>query len=630
MTPLRQERDRLGWSRARLAHDLERRAQGRFTLATRRSLLRMISGWESGSRDTSEPYRTLLAEAYGRTPDELGMNGGTDRARSDIGLLYASSMSEALSVLSDLARFDDMGHVAVTQGRYQPDALNAACLDWLFGASAPAIEIRSQRQVTHHEVEEIRTTTEMFDGLDRKFGGEGCRGMAVKYLREAVLPRIDAVKNEATERELFRATAVLCELIGWMSYDTSRNSLAQRYFTQALRFAGAAGDRAYAAYVLSSMADQALFLQRTDQALRLAKVARDASERANVPVAMTEACMFEARAHAARGDASECKTALLQAEANYNRIASDESPTWASHWSEVLFASHAGTCWIDLDRPAQAEGLIQLVWDSAKDQTRRRVYSGVQLARIALLRGDADQASAYGIGALESTSGSTSHRSRQQLVDLRDRLKPHTNRSGVRVPGAGSTAPSKLTADGTHAVLIEYRKPVTLAEDLEAEGQPEREFHVGIASRLPRKRIASGALVRDASDRILFVVPAYKPYLDIPGGVAEEGESPLAACRREVQEEIGLGLTIGRLLVVDWIPAQGVWPDGVMFIFDGGHLTDKEATRLKPTDEELIGLKLLTFEQAEPSLRPSMARRVESAIDALKEDSPRYLEFGRP
>jgi hypothetical protein len=67
------------------------------------------------------------------------------------------------------------------------------------------------------------------------------------------------------------------------------------------------------------------------------------------------------------------------------------------------------------------------------------------------------------------------------------------------------------------------------------------------------------------SDRILFVVPAYKPYLDIPGGVAEE----------------------------------------------------------------LIGLKLLTFEQAEPPLRPSMARRVESAIDALKEDSSRYLEFGR-
>lgn len=392
----------------------------------------MISGWESGSRDTSEPYRTLLAESYGRPPEELGMNGGTDRARSDIGLVYASSMSDALAVLADLARFDDMGHVAVTQGRYQPEALNAACLDWLFGAAKlDIVETRSRRQVTHRDIDEIKTTTEMFDGLDRKFGGDGCRGMAVKYLREGVLPRMGAAKDETTERELYRATAVLCELIGWMSYDTSRNSLAQRYFTQALRFADAAGDRAYAAYVLSSMADQALFLRRSDQALRLAQVARDASERANVPVAMTEAYVFEARALAARGDASGCRAALQRAEASYNRIVPGESPAWASHWSEVLFASHAGTCWVELNKPVEAEALIQLVWDSAKDQTRRRVYSGVQLARIALLRGDVDQASAYGIGALESTNGSTSHRSHQQLVDLRDRLKPHASRASV-------------------------------------------------------------------------------------------------------------------------------------------------------------------------------------------------------
>jgi len=178
-------------------------------------------------------------------------------------------------------------------------------------------------------------------------------------------------------------------------------------------------------------------------------------------------------------------------------------------------------------------------------------------------------------------------------------------------------------------VLIEYRRAVTLAEDLEAEGEPEREFNVGIAGRLPRKRVAGGALVRDQDDRILFVVPGYKPYLDIPGGVAEQDESPLAACRREVQEEIGLGLTIGRLLVVDWIPAHGVWPDGVMFIFDGGRLTGEEAAGLRPTDDELVGLKLLTYEQAEPLLRPSMARRIDSAIGALAEDGPRYLEFGR-
>jgi len=66
-----------------------------------------------------------------------------------------------------------------------------------------------------------------------------------------------------------------------------------------------------------------------------------------------------------------------------------------------------------------------------------------------------------------------------------------------------------------------------------------------------------------------------------------------------------------------------------MSIFDGGRLTAEEASGLKPVDDELVGLKLLTFEQAEPLLRPSMARRIDSAIGALAEDGPRYLEFGR-
>lgn len=59
---------------------------------------------------------------------------------------------------------------------------------------------------------------------------------------------------------------------------------------------------------------------------------------------------------------------------------------------------------------------------------------------------------------------------------------------------------------------------------------------------------------------------------EIPGGVAEHDESPLDACRREIREELGFELAIGDLLVVDWVPAHGVWFDGLMFIFDGGRV----------------------------------------------------------
>ncbi|WP_323379351.1 NUDIX hydrolase [Streptomyces durbertensis] len=86
--------------------------------------------------------------------------------------------------------------------------------------------------------------------------------------------------------------------------------------------------------------------------------------------------------------------------------------------------------------------------------------------------------------------------------------------------------------------------------------------------RMARPRMASGAVFFDAEDRVLLVRPSEKPMWEIPGGYIETGESPLAACRREVQEELGITPTIGSLLVVDWAPspAEG---NTVLCVFDG-------------------------------------------------------------
>jgi 8-oxo-dGTP diphosphatase len=82
-------------------------------------------------------------------------------------------------------------------------------------------------------------------------------------------------------------------------------------------------------------------------------------------------------------------------------------------------------------------------------------------------------------------------------------------------------------------------------------------------------RVAAGALVRDPAGRVLLVRPTYKAGWDVPGGYVEPGETPSQACRRELDEEIGLRLRPGRLLVVDWAPhpEEG---DKVLFVFDGG------------------------------------------------------------
>jgi ADP-ribose pyrophosphatase YjhB (NUDIX family) len=171
---------------------------------------------------------------------------------------------------------------------------------------------------------------------------------------------------------------------------------------------------------------------------------------------------------------------------------------------------------------------------------------------------------------------------------------------------------------------------VGLVDDLREEGEPEREGHPGIAARMPRKRIAAGALIRDDHRRILFVVPNYRPWLDIPGGVVEADEPPKAACRREVAEEVGLDLVVGRLLVIDWLPTHGVWGDALNLIFDGGTIDAETMDGATAQDDELDGLALLSLAEASGRLRPSQTRRLAAAVAALDETAPRYLEFGRP
>jgi 8-oxo-dGTP diphosphatase len=53
----------------------------------------------------------------------------------------------------------------------------------------------------------------------------------------------------------------------------------------------------------------------------------------------------------------------------------------------------------------------------------------------------------------------------------------------------------------------------------------------------------------------------------------EAEESPHAACRREVAEELGLDRPAGRVLAADWVPSRPERPEGLVVVYDGGVLT---------------------------------------------------------
>lgn len=144
-----------------------------------------------------------------------------------------------------------------------------------------------------------------------------------------------------------------------------------------------------------------------------------------------------------------------------------------------------------------------------------------------------------------------------------------------------------------------------------------------------RKRVAADVLLRDEEDRILLVDPKYKPDWDLPGGMAEGNEAPASAARRELKEELGLDLQVHELLCVDWVSPHGPWDDSLMFVFDGGVLSDQQIRGLRLVDEELAQFRFSTRNEARRLLRPYVWRRLEAALDALRTGSVRYLEDDR-
>ncbi len=149
-------------------------------------------------------------------------------------------------------------------------------------------------------------------------------------------------------------------------------------------------------------------------------------------------------------------------------------------------------------------------------------------------------------------------------------------------------------------------------------------------ARQARKRVATKALIRDQAGRVLLVNPTYKEHWDLPGGMAEANEPPTRALQREVLEELGLHVTVGRLLLLDWIGPHGPWDDQLTFLFDGGTLTPEQMTTISVSDNEISAFDFLAVSDATDRLRADIAERLTRAIPLLETNHTDYAETSNP
>jgi 8-oxo-dGTP diphosphatase len=147
------------------------------------------------------------------------------------------------------------------------------------------------------------------------------------------------------------------------------------------------------------------------------------------------------------------------------------------------------------------------------------------------------------------------------------------------------------------------------------------------AERFATPRVAAGALFVD-DGRVLLVRKTYGNRWDIPGGYVDRGESPRAACRRELREELGIDRDPVRLLVQDWAPADQEG-DKILYVFGCGELGADER-RIVVDGIEVDRWDWISVDRLDEYVIPRLCRRLAQAHRAYHTGTTLYLEHGLP
>ncbi|GAA1030138.1 NUDIX hydrolase [Virgisporangium ochraceum] len=146
---------------------------------------------------------------------------------------------------------------------------------------------------------------------------------------------------------------------------------------------------------------------------------------------------------------------------------------------------------------------------------------------------------------------------------------------------------------------------------------------------LPTFFAGAAGFFTDPAGDVLLVKPNYRDTWGFPGGVLEAGETPDEGAAREVLEEIGLRVEVGRLLVVDWVLPYGTAPRSMVhFLFDCGTV-EAPPGGFALQVEELDEARFVRPDEAAGLLAPRVAPRVDAALRARSTGGTEYLTDSR-
>jgi len=481
------------WSPADLAGELKKLRDG---LPSVRSLAHMIQmDWETGKHRPGPRYRLLLAAVH-QTDEQQIFGGGTtlgtlshphdaddslpgiigatrhdsgatvvlaaahfgrrdksagsehlaadaeeaDEAPDPLTLAWGSTPAEVVRIVSDLWKADMRRRDAIASV-WAAAALREPFGRWLLDPVDHDIACSGSRRVGRTDVDAVWSMCTAFADADRRMGGDYARQTLICYADDAVAPLLSGTYSEQVGRELFAAAARLCDIAGFMCFDSDDQGLGQKYFITALRMAKTSDNQALGAHILTDMSMQAQHQRHAHEAVTLADAGVAAAARSGSASALARCHAIRARALAMRGDTSDSDHALNQAEKALDRTAPRDEPFWVTFFTPQQLAAEAMYTAAELRRPRLVRRHAADALGPAEGMQRRHVLASATLAasylpakdtREAGAPADVEQACDVLRGVLPVIGSLASARARSLVATVRSRLDDYPQVPGVQ------------------------------------------------------------------------------------------------------------------------------------------------------------------------------------------------------
>jgi hypothetical protein len=269
------------------------------------------------------------------------------------------------------------------------------------------------------EINQIRTVARVFQSWDRTYGGGLARDAVIGQLRWSA-GLLEASCPARLRPELLSAVGALAETAGYMAVDVGAHEEARRMLGFALTCAEQAGDWHLRAYVLGSMASQAIETGQPDEGLTQAEHALVRADRLTA-TELTLLHATRAQALAKMRRVQETLAAIGTADDHFAHSTPAEDPSFIANYNAAFLAGGNGGALFDLavlgHNPAQATDRLTTA-ATGHTAGRPQAICLTELASLTMATGDPLQAASIGHQALDVAGTIRSRRATEKLREL--------------------------------------------------------------------------------------------------------------------------------------------------------------------------------------------------------------------